>query len=332
MNRFFRSVGTASLFAALAAMLLLTCTSQAEPPQQNRGVPRNKVARYMQDMSVTIRAISDRGRGGEGSGVFKVTKDGQIWIWTCGHLVDLLRSERKNSEGKTVVEFADAQIIKVFTEDGRKVGNMNLDAEVIRYSHAEHGQDLALLRLRGKHFKPVSSVNFYLDKTIPEAGTDLLHCGSLLGQLGSNSITNGVVSQIGRVFYNVTFDQTSSATFPGSSGGAICLREDGRYIGMLVRGAGETFGLYVPVRRMHDWAKKVGIEFAMDDSVAIPSYEKLMSQPIDDSMAKTKEEGAKKSLTGNERLLQYRLRYFRQPTFEFFNTPCGLYMDYANKQ
>jgi S1-C subfamily serine protease len=89
-----------------------------------------------------------------------------------------------------VVEFDDAMVVKALVEDGRMVGKIEFHAEVVRYSAEE---DLALLRLRKKDFIR-ARVLFYLDKkdgkpAIPPVGTKLLHVGSLLGQLGSNSMT-----------------------------------------------------------------------------------------------------------------------------------------------
>ena len=79
-------------------------------------------------------------------------------------------------------------------------------------------------------------------------------------------MTRGIVSQVGRVLSlgtgdGTVFDQTTVTAFPGSSGGGVFLSERsgdkaGQYMGMLVRGAGETFNLIVPVRRMRSWAAK----------------------------------------------------------------------------
>lgn len=238
------------------------------------------VPTYLQDVSVTIH--SNRSQG---SGTIK-TRDGVNYVWTCGHVVRSLRSEReiidpKTGGKKTVIEFEDAKIVKELVEDGRSVGQVVMFAEIIRYSDAENGEDLALLRVRKKNFVNCS-VQFYLDEKIPALGTKLLHCGSLLGQQGSNSMTNGIVSQHGRVLNNTIYDQTTCAAFPGSSGGGVYL-EDGRYMGMIVRGAGETFNLIVPQRRIAKWAKKVGVEFALDDNIAVPSDDELKKYPVEDA-------------------------------------------------
>ena len=105
---------------------------------------------------------------------------------------------------------------------------------------------------------------------------------STRGQLGSNSMTAGIVSQHGRVLsgLNGVFDQTTVTAFPGSSGGGVYL-EDGRYIGMLVRGAGEGFNLIVPVRRMRTWAKEANVEWAMDPTAKMPTPEELSKLPVE---------------------------------------------------
>jgi len=239
-----------------------------------------KVSQNLQDISVTIRAARS-----EGSGVLKV-RDGVTYVWTAGHVVDDLRSTRdvidaKSGTKKTVVEFQDAKVVKQLVEDGRTVGRVEFDAEVVRFSDSHNGHDLALLRVRKKNFSTASAV-FYLDDAIPPIGTELYHVGSLLGQFGSNSMTTGIVSQIGRIHEKQIYDQLTVSAFPGSSGGGVFLK-DGRYMAMLVRGSGETFNLAVPVRRMRVWAKSAGVEWAINDGVPVPSEEELRRLPIDDA-------------------------------------------------
>jgi len=240
------------------------------------------VPTYLQDISVTIHAGN-----AQGSGVIK-TRNGVNYVWTAGHVVAHLRTEREIIDPKTggkkiVIEFKDAKVVKELVEDGRSVGRLEMDAEIIRYSNAETGEDLALLRVRKKNFVN-ASVQFYLEEKIPPLGTTLYHCGSLLGQMGSNSMTRGIMSQHGRVYKGIVYDQTTCAAFPGSSGGGVYL-EDGRYVGMIVRGAGETFNLIVPQRRLMKWAKKVGVDFAIDDNVPCPTEEELKKHPIEDEAA-----------------------------------------------
>lgn len=237
------------------------------------------VPAHLQDISVTIRS----GRG-EGSGV-SFSRDNTTFIWTAAHVVDDLRSTRsvidpRTGTRRTVVEFRDAKIVKQLVEDGRHVGRIEMDAEVIRYSNADDGQDLALLRVRKRDFIKSSAV-FYEDEAIPSIGTRLLHVGSLLGQMGANSMTDGIMSQHGRVLGKRVYDQTTVTAFPGSSGGGVYL-EDGQYVGMLVRGAGEGFNLIVPIRRLKEWAENANVSWAIDPDVPMPTEEELMKLPIED--------------------------------------------------
>jgi hypothetical protein len=209
------------------------------------------------------------------------------FVWTAAHVVDNLRQTRTvivNGSPRTLVTFKDAKIIKVIRQNGRTVGRLELDAEVIKYSDSEDGHDLALLRVRKLNFVH-DSVVFYLDKNIPTLGTDLWHVGSLLGQMGANSMTDGIYSQTGRLIpalNKYVFDQTTVAAFPGSSGGGVYLKSDGRYVGMIVRGAGETFNLIVPVRRMVAWAKKNDIMWALDAKAKMPTDDELDKIPVED--------------------------------------------------
>lgn len=247
-------------------------------------------ASKLQDISVTI----DSGVGHGSGTLFNRKVDGDIvtYVWTAAHVIDNLRKTRTvivDGSPKTVVEFGDAKLVQEFRQNGRRIGEGRMEARVVRYSDAERGEDLALLEVRKRNFVPYElSAKFYLDEEIPEVGTRLSHVGSLLGQVGSNSYTEGVVSQIGRVIDDlgangVVFDQTTVTAFPGSSGGGVYRADDGRYVGMLVRGAGEQFNFIVPIRRMRAWAKQADIEWAIDPSVEMPSKNDLKNLPIDDA-------------------------------------------------
>ena len=240
-------------------------------------------AEHLQNVSVTIRSEGQFSTG-EGSGVIFTRKDskGNVvnFVWTAAHVIDNLRSTRKvvvNGSSKTLVEFKDPLVVKEIRQDGRTVGRLQMDAEVLKYSDATDGHDLALLRVRKFNFVK-DTVTFYLDKEIPPLGEDLLHVGSLLGQMGANSMTDGIYSQHGRLIKSLNkhvFDQTTCTAFPGSSGGGVYLKSDARYVGMLVRGAGEGFNLIVPVRRMADYAEKHKIMWALDKNVKMPSEDEL---------------------------------------------------------
>jgi hypothetical protein len=249
-----------------------------------------EVADHLQDISVTIKADNPNGYGGsEGSGTMIVREVGGekiTFVWTAGHVIDHLRSVRTviNEDGQPVkvVEFSDPTIVKELVEKGRRVGEMKMDARVIKFSDADNGEDLALLMVRARDYAKAGS-KFRLEKgdgNIVPIGTQLFHVGSLLGQMGANSMTTGIISQVGRTLGKVEYDQTTVTAFPGSSGGGVYLT-DGRYVGMLVRGAGEGFNLIVPVRRMERWAKKHNVMWALDGSVPMPSLDEIDDLPVE---------------------------------------------------
>ena len=277
---------------------------------------KQTTAEHLQNVSVTIRAESGFSAG-EGSGVIFTRKDkkGNLvnLVWTAGHVIDNLRSERKvlvNGTPRTLVEFKDPTIIKEIRQNGRTVGRLQMDAEVLKYSDASDGHDLALLRIRKLNFV-TDSVIFYLEKDkIPALGTDLLHVGSLLGQLGANSMTDGIYSQHGRIIKDLNkhvFDQTTCTAFPGSSGGGVYLKKDARYVGMLVRGAGEGFNLIVPVRRMISYCEKHRIMWALDSKVSMPTEEELLKMPVENT-PKEKEEAKDREREAAKKMFPFMLR------------------------
>ena len=240
------------------------------------------VAQHLQDVSVTIKAGSSEGSGVLITRELLLTNEVQEkvkvnFVVTCAHVVANLKSTRttiENGKPKAVVEFRDAQIVKELVEKGRKVGELKMDAKVILFSDADNGEDLALLMVRKLNFVDTNT-EFELGSEPSKIGTQLFHVGSLLGQSGANSMTTGIMSQVGRVLNigsgdGVVFDQTTVTAFPGSSGGGVFLT-NGKYVGMLVRGAGETFNLTVPVRRMKAWAKERKVEWVLDPTKPVPS-------------------------------------------------------------
>ena len=85
----------------------------------------------------------------------KISKEKINFVWTAAHVVASLRSVRNTIEEgipKKVVEFKDAQIVKELVEKGRRVGEIKMDAKVIKYSDADSGDDLALLLVRKRNF------------------------------------------------------------------------------------------------------------------------------------------------------------------------------------
>ncbi len=231
----------------------------------------------LQNLSVTVHS-----GGAQGSGVL-VTRDGKNYVLTAGHVVDDVRkvqrfTDNATGESKKFTQFEPVTVVREIIRDGRSIGKTSIEAEVIAYSSSDYGDDLALLKLRD----PITtdSAVFYKGSSIPGTGTPVSHVGSFLGQDGSNSFSEGKVSQIGRTLHDHVFDQTSCTAFPGSSGGGVWITETGEYIGTLVRGAGETFNLIVPIRRIKEWAKKQGVEFIFDEG-AKPDESKIVLEGLE---------------------------------------------------
>jgi len=244
---------------------------------------QRQVAKELQEISVTIKAAR-----AEGSGVIIIREiDGEkrMFILTAGHVIDGLRKTREVIDPKTgtkrvLVEFDDAAIVSEFIQKGRSVGESKLTAEIIRYSDADDGHDVGVFLVRKQVGDDQASTKFYLGEEIPYAGMHLYHVGSLLGQTGANSFTDGVMSQIGRTIGKFSFDQTTVTAFPGSSGGGV-YNEKGEYVGMLVRGAGETFNLISPIRRLKVWAKAANMEWLLDPSKKTPTMKELETLAVE---------------------------------------------------
>ena len=256
---------------ALAFALIFIATTVFAAPKD--------IASYLQSISVTIRAEGQYSHS-EGSGViYSRDVDGKkvSFVWSAGHVVSRLRTVREvidpvKGVPRKVIEFKDAKVIREMRNaNGRKVGEVTVDAKVIKYSDSEDGHDLALFMVRSSDMKAFGdeSAKFKLDSKPIPLGTHLFHVWSLLGQLGSNSMTDGIMSQHGRIFKRTYMDQTTVVAFPGSSGGGVFL-DDGTWVGMIVGGAGEGFNLTVPARRLvGDFCKKQKILWAVDPKVKV---------------------------------------------------------------
>jgi hypothetical protein len=270
------------------AIVLLCITSIATAESEDM----DKFFQQLQDASVTIKSGRSEGSGTIVTRTTTVDEESDEevivnFVWTAGHVIDDLRRVRTiiNPKGdeKKLVEFDDAHIVKELNESGRRVGELKMDAKVIKYSDADNNEDLALLMVIKRDFVEASS-EFYLNEDIIRVGTRLYHCGSLLGQMGANSMTDGMMSQIGRVYRGKIYDQTTVSAFPGSSGGGVFVCGDGgkpEYVGMVVRGSGETFNLMVPVRRLVKWAKDNNLEWAIDPDIEMPTLKEIKEIPVE---------------------------------------------------
>lgn len=269
------------LFVLPLILCVITTYGKCQSPEASR----------LQELSVTINSGS-----GEGSGTL-ITKDDTTFILTAAHVVANLRSVRsvidKDGKTKQLIEFKNAALVKEYREDGRRVGETRMDVKVVKYSDADHGDDIAILMVVKKNFSTDSAI-FDNTELVP-VGTLLWHCGSLLGQMGANSVTTGVQSQIGKMYEGEVYDSTTCTAFPGSSGGGVFKQDGDKWllVGMITRGSGETFNLMVPMRRIRDWSQKTNMEWLFDPKGKVPSEDELKKMPIEDEGSTSTSRGFK---------------------------------------
>jgi len=250
------------------------------------------ISAYLTAISITVRAEADF-RKSEGSGTLfkrKVGKRDVVFCHTAAHVIAHMRSVREeivDGKPRKVVEFGEPLLVRKLRnpDTGRIVGETAVSSKVIRYSDSETGHDLALLQVLAKNFKAPQSVRFYdANATLVPLGTHLWGCSSLLGTDGANSLTDGILSQHGRVLFRSTdFTQVTTVAFPGSSGSGN-FNDKGEYVGMLVRGTQtQGFNFLVPIKRMASYYRKSGMTWCLDASIPL-TQEAIDKLPIEDTV------------------------------------------------
>jgi hypothetical protein len=237
------------------------------------------VPEYLDKISVNVQAGAGYNKS-EGSGTLFVRQvDGKkaVFVWTAGHVIQHTRTvEEIIVEGKPAkkITFENPKLLRQLkNKDGKRVGEITVDARVVRFSPANKNDLALLLVLSEDGFEAEESAEFYpKGGPLPRIGARLHHCGSFLGQDASNSYSAGHLSANGRMLFKVDFFQSTTPAYPGSSGGIVA-DDKGRYVGTLVRGAGETFNLSVPVARQWKWASANGVEWAMNPKLPITMKE-----------------------------------------------------------
>lgn len=268
-----------TLFLSIA---ILAITSQVSGQEED-------ITR-LRDLSCVVHAAPSRG-----SGVIFTRKRGDDhihFVWTAAHVIKTKQEIKEIVDPvtlttKRVVEYPDVHIVQNIVEDGRVVGQIKLDAKIIRFSTntpKSGGQDLALLQLYKKNLTK-DSVKFHLDKTVPQPGAFIWHIGSPFNDEYINTTTKGNISNVGCVDEAGLglYDQVSITAGPGASGGGIFTAKDQKCVGLLLlmNSRVTTIGFYRPVREMQRWAKKTDCLWAMDDSVPLPSDEDIQKNITD---------------------------------------------------
>lgn len=239
-------------FLAVSGGLLLYCfgfvvaTNRPEVPPTILRIEASPVSvidpalcEQLQSASVTIKTEE-----GSGSGILFRCHDGAVVVWTAAHVV---------GEAKTVEVMSD------MIHEGIKVGEITVSAKVLVKSE-EH--DLALLEPEYQDHL-TQTVTFHLSGEPPKVGTPVVHVGSWYGQIGSQSVSVGVVSKVGRRLPSGVYDQFTAPATPGSSGGGVFL-PNGHCIGMALRQVNINFTLILPIRQWQVWAEAEGYGWALD--------------------------------------------------------------------
>lgn len=197
-------------------------------------------------------------KDGFGSG-FVVRRGETLFVWTCAHVV---------SNDDTV------KVRQAFRVHNEKVGEAVFSAQVIARDESD---DIALLWLKAPA-RFFSSVEFWESPVLP--GQPVFHVGNLLGQRFENSVTAGIVSQIGvpKVGAGV-YDQTDTVVVPGSSGGPVFVGF--QVIGIVSRYAGPGIGFYIPAREVRHFSEAWGTRFAFEQcwfGQYVPSESELQTR------------------------------------------------------
>ncbi len=265
----------AVMFVAAVALSSLACG--ADPPEK---LPD------WGEASVMLTTES-----GTGSGV--AFRNGKYtFVWTDAHVVESCEHIDRVIDPATGhpvvrVRYDELKAVREKYIDGRKVGASFSFAQVVRYSDAKKGHDLALLRLRDPDFIK-TSVSF-ADYT-PKAGVEVWHVGSSGGTPGHNTVSSGVFSTAGRLRHDfrhndtdpMIYDQVSVSCIPGSSGAGVFDPKTGACVGLITDGLGGSEGLnfITPARRLREFAKKASCEWAVNVKVEVPRDDVLFKTPV----------------------------------------------------
>lgn len=243
--------------------------------------------------SVTVSA-----EGGTGSGV--VFKNGESsFVWTDAHVVADAQRVRtavdpQTGKQKVVVTYSDVSVVTEDFQGGRKVGETRRLAKVVRYGEDD---DLAVLLVYEKGYGKKSAK---FGDAPPKLGAAVWHVGSFHGKLGANSVSEGVVGAVGRLRKDfgpdetnspVVFDQATAIAHHGSSGGGVFLKSNGECLGLVSHYLNVKDGLfthgsfcYSPARRMREFAKRTGCEWAVDEKVKVPDLAAIMAGRVTDDL------------------------------------------------
>ena len=188
---------------------------------------------------------------GSGSGVV-VKRGTRIFLWTAAHVVD----------------DCDSVVVRSYIRhEGARVGHTDFTARIIQRNDA---LDVALCWVIAppEYFSGVE----FAEAQPSRVGQSVYHVGNYWGKDFDNSVSTGVISQIGVAPlgpdwpWQYCLDQTTCFVTYGSSGGGIFRHSDNKLLGIIVGGARPgvaDVNVFVPIRAIKSWAESVHIVWAM---------------------------------------------------------------------
>jgi len=221
-----------------------------------------------------------------GSGVSFINDDIEF-VWTAGHVVESAEKietivDPQTGESKVISSFDNVKVIKYIYNDEEKVGELIVFAEVIRYSDAVNGYDLALLKTKHKITK--RGTEFF--EEVVNVGQEVYFIGSPMGPPGYNSYITGMVAanKRGVSGFNhntntpiVNLDQYNLAITGGASGGPVFDLKSNRLMGLVVRAGTSqpSIAWAVPSKVIIKFAKENDCEWAITNKVKVPDNFRL---------------------------------------------------------
>lgn len=174
----------------------------------------------------------------------------RVFVWTAAHVM-----------GDDMV--ADVKI--EIRNDYHRVGRTTFTGKVIAISKVV---DVAVLWVDAPEQYFVGA-EFASEVPLP-VGSAVYHVGNFLGTDFDNSVSTGIISQVGvnpgGDFPWPVSDQFTSLVMPGSSGGPLFDASNDKVVGVVVGSLAHSFFFSVPVRALSVFADVQHVEFALHGS------------------------------------------------------------------
>jgi hypothetical protein len=195
---------------------------------------------------------------GFGSGlIFNRTINGEpkTFIWTCGHEIRGLALTKENATNAL-----NCYILV-------KYGRFACTAHVVAMSKQSDPVDAALL-VTETPLLGSRSVRFVT--STPQVGEGIVTLGDAQHMQAPMSFFKGYFVTRGRHLSQYKVDQYQCSVYPGCSGGGI-FDLTGNCLGIVFARGEETTLFGLPARRLIEWSRANGVEWALDSSLPAPT-------------------------------------------------------------